>query len=143
MAGLNLFNTKECEWADLRVHIAGVELTKLRSIKYKSSKELEELYGAGDRPLSLQSGNRAFGGTLEIYAGALRDLNAAAIAAGGSDALDLAFDVVVSYKANGVRTLLTRTLISVQLTEFEEGMTQGEKFAVISLPFKCLNVVGV
>jgi hypothetical protein len=143
MAGLNLFNTKECEWADIKVHIAGAEVKKLRHIKYKSAKELEELYGAGDRPLSLQSGNRSFNGTLEVYAGVLRDINAAAIAAGGADALDLAFDVVVSYKANGARTLLTRTLIGVQLSEFEEGMTQGDKNSVISMPFKCIDVVGI
>ena len=143
MASINFFNSKEVEWKDLAVHIAGAPITKLRNIKFKSSMEKESLKGAGDQPISIQSGNRDYSGTLEIYAGALRDLNAAAIAAGGKDCLDIAFDVVVSYKAAAGRPLLMRTLVGVQLQEFEEGMAQGDRSSVITLPFLFLDVVGV
>ena len=141
MAGINFFDTKDFEWKDITVTIGGAKVNKLRNIKFKTAQEKDYLHGAGDDPLSIQSGNRTYPGTIEITAIALRDLNAAAIAAGGRDALDLKFDVVVSYRAAVNRPLLLRTLIGVELEEFEEGMAQGEKFSTISLPFKALKVI--
>jgi hypothetical protein len=36
---------------------------------------------------------------------------------------------------------MLRTIVGVELEEFEEGMTQGEKFSTISLPFKALKII--
>jgi hypothetical protein len=141
MAAIQFFDTKDFEFKDISVAIGGANVTRLRGIKYKTSMEKEHLHGAGDEPLSIQSGNRMYAGTLEITAIALRDLNAAAIAAGGRDALDLKFDVVVSYRSAVNRPLMLRTIVGVELEEFEEGMTQGEKFSTISLPFKALKII--
>jgi hypothetical protein len=135
------FDSKECEWADVKVFIAGKELTKLRSVRYKTKKEKELLHAAGDKPISIQSGNRDNEGTIKILKGALDDLNRAAVSAGGQDVLDIAFDVVVTYRPKGVRALQTDTLVGVEITEFEKAMDQGAKSMEVELPIIFLDLI--
>ena len=128
------FNSKECEWVDLLVIFAGSRLIKLRGLKYKASKDKQLLHAAGDEPISIQSGNREYEGELKVLKGALDDMNRAAIAAGGEDILDIAFDIVVTYKAKGSRILQVDTLVNVEIKDFEKGMDQGAKYMEVTLP---------
>lgn len=134
MASIPFFNTKECEWSDVSVQIAGALVTKLRGISYKATKDKELLHAAGDEPISIQSGNRTYEGQIKVLKGALDDMNRAAIAAGGSDVLDLAFEVVVVYKPKGSRVLQTDVLVNVEIKEFEKGWDQGAKSMDVTLP---------
>lgn len=134
MASIPFFDSKECEWSDVNVMIAGAKVTKLRGIAYSATKDKELLHAAGDAPVGIQSGNRTYAGTIKLLKGALDDMNRAAKAAGGEDILDLEFDVVITYKAKGTRALQTDTLVAVQITNFEKSIDQGAKFMEISLP---------
>lgn len=140
---MDFFNSKECEWADMEVTLAGAPVTKIRGIKYKATKDKEHLYAEGDQPIAIQSGNRAYEGEIKILKGALDDLNTAAISAGVQDVLDLEFDVTVTYKKKGNRLLRTDILVGVQVKEFEQGWDQGAKSMEITLPviFLRLNPV--
>jgi len=71
---MDFFNSKECEWADMEVLLGGAIVTKIRSIKYKASKDKESLYAAGDQPIAIQSGNRSYEGEIKILKGCLDDL---------------------------------------------------------------------
>src|SRR5690606_27003841 len=104
------------------------------SAKYKSSQEKELLYAAGNEPISVQRGNRAYGGTFRFLKGAVDKLNAAAKAAGGEDLLDLSLVAVINYKAKGSRAVQTDTLTGVEITEYEKGMEQNAKSMPIELP---------
>lgn len=139
MATIPFFDTKECEWSDVKVQIAGANVTKLRGISYKATKDKELLYSTGDSPVSVQSGNRAYEGQIKLLKGALDDLNRAAIAAGGEDVLDLAFDIVITYRQKGSRAMQIDTLIGVQVKEFEKAMEQGAKFMDVTLPIVFLT----
>lgn len=139
MAGINIFDSKECEWIDLQVYLAGAFLIKLRGIKYKSKKSKELYHAGGDEPHSIQSGNREYEGEIKIGKNALDSLNRAAIAAGGTDCLDLSFDVVVKWAAKGSRTMAIDTLVGVEITEYEIGMDQGAKFMDVTLPIMFLR----
>lgn len=141
MASIPFFDSKECEFSDITVLVAGAKLTKLRGIAYKAMKDKELLHAAGDEPVSIQAGNRSYSGTIKLLKGALDDMNRAAKLAGGADALDLEFDLVVTYKAKGTRALQTDTLIGVQIQEFEKSMDQGSKFMEVSLPVIFLKMV--
>lgn len=139
MPGLQFFDSKECEWRDMTVFFAGARIAKIRGLKYKSMKDKELLYAGGDTPIGIQSGNRGYEGEIKILKGALEDINAAAIAAGGKDCLDIAFDLVVVYQAAKNRPLQTDTLLNVEIKEFEKGWDQGGKSMEITLPILFLD----
>ena len=134
MAGITFFDSKECEWADMTVIFAGATLTKIRGLKYKAAKDKQLLHAAGDEPISIQSGNRTYEGQIKVLKSALDDMNRAAIAAGGSDVLDMQFDIVVTYKAQGARQLQIDTLQGVEIKDFEKGWDQGAKNMDVTLP---------
>lgn len=134
MAGVTFFDSKECEWADMSVLFAGAPLVKVRGLKYKASKAKQHLHGAGDEPISIQSGNRTYEGQIKVLKGALDDMNQAAVEAGGKDVLDMQFDIVVTYKAAPGRPLQTDILTGVQIKDFEKGWEQGAKNMDITLP---------
>lgn len=141
MPSIPFFDTKECEWADSTVIMAGSPVTKIRGFNVTPKQSKEHLHAAGDEPISIQRGNRTYEGSLKLLKGALDDINTAAIAAGGSDALDISVDLVVMYRARGARALQRMTVIGVEFTELPRGWDQGAKMMEITLPFLALKVV--
>lgn len=137
---MEFFNSKECEWADMEVLLAGAPVTKIRGIKYKAAKDKEALYAEGDQPLAIQSGNRSYEGQIKILKGSLDDLHVAALAVGVQDVLDLEFDVIVTYKPKGNRLIQQDILVGVQVKEFELGWDQGAKHMEITLPIIFLRL---
>lgn len=140
MAGITFFDSKECEWADMSVIFAGSPLTKIRGIKYKAAKDKQLLHSAGNEPISVQGGNRTYEGQIKVLKGALDDMNRAAVAAGGTDILDMQFDIVVTYKQRGTRQLQTDTLKGVEIKDYEKGWEQGDKSMTITLPVLFLKL---
>jgi hypothetical protein len=148
---MDFFNSKECEWADMSVAIGGKTVTKIRGIQYKSTQDKELLHAAGSEPISTQSGNKTYSGTLKLLKGALDDLNRAAkIAVGQSpsatdaataDVRDIQFDLLINFRAAGSRTVQTDILKGVSITEYEKGWDQGAKLMEISLPFLFERIV--
>lgn len=136
---MDFFDSAECEWADMSVFFAGAQLTKIRGLKYKSSKNKELLYAQGDAPISIQSGNRSYEGEIKVLKGAIDDMNKAAVTVGGKDILDLEFDIVVVYAAKGTRALQTDVLVRCQLKDFQKGWDQGAKMMEITLPILFLD----
>jgi hypothetical protein len=141
MADLTFFDTKECEWSDVTVAYGGAVIGKLRGIAYGASKNKQHLHAAGDEPISIQSGNRTYKGTLTVLKSAVDSMNDAALAAAGTDLLDLVVDITVTYKKRGQRGLRTRQLVGCEITDFEEAMKQGDTMMEIALPFLFLRLV--
>lgn len=141
MPTIPFFDSKDCEWADMTVMIAGATLTKIRGLKYKATKEKQLLHAAGDEPISIQGGNRVYDGQIKVLKGALDDMNRAARAAGGDDILDLQFDIVITYKPKGTRALQTDTLIGVEVKDFEKGWEQGAKSMDVTLPIVFMKLI--
>jgi len=135
------FDTKECEWSDLEIFFNGVKITKIRGARYKKSQEKEHLHAAGNEPISIQRGNKAYEGELRLLKGAIDDINRAVLAAGAEDLLDASFILVMSYKAKGNRVLQKDTLTGLEFTEYEKGMEQGAKFMEVTLPMKFLSLI--
>ncbi|MCF8448950.1 MAG: hypothetical protein K9G49_03670 [Taibaiella sp.] len=141
MPTIPFFDSKDCEWADMTVMIAGATLTKIRGLKYKATKEKQLLHAAGDEPISIQGGNRVYDGQIKVLKGALDDMNRAARAVGGDDILDLQFDIVITYKPKGTRALQTDTLIGVEVKDFEKGWEQGAKSMDVTLPIVFMKLI--
>lgn len=133
-----IFNSKEYEWSDITAIIAGRAATGIRSVKYTKKQEKEALYAKGNKPHSIQRGNKSYEGTIALLQSEVEALSAAA----GGDILDIQFNVVVSYgnPAKG-DVIHTDLLKGVEITEVPKGMSQGDKFAEIELPFISLDII--
>ncbi len=132
-----MFDTREYEWADVTLVIAGRDATGIRGISYTSSQEKEALYAKGNKPHGIQRGNKSYEGALRLLQSEYDALNAAA----GGDVLDVSFDVIVSYgnpsKGDVIKTDL---LAGVEITSKPKSINQNDKFMEIELPIVMLDV---
>lgn len=127
-----MFNSREYEWADVTAIVGGKDIEGLRGVTYKRSKEKELVYGKGNEPIAIQSGNVSYEGELTM----LRSDYQALKEAGKGTILDMQIDIVVSY-GNPSRgdAMTTDKLLGVQFTEENDSMSQGDKYMEVSLPF--------
>lgn len=137
------FNSREFEFADIKVSILGIELSGLRGLTYKKSWEKEEVYGAGNEPKSIQRKNKKYEGTLTLLKSDVDILNNAARVAGYDDIVDVPgsnIHITCVYTPKGVQLLRTDTCLNCEFTEFEDGQKQGDSFKEIELPFIFLKL---
>ena len=133
-----MFNSREYQWSDVRATAGGRPLSRLRGVRYKVSKEKELLYGTGEEPVSIQSGNKLYEGEVTMTRSEYETL----AAAGGGSVLDLQLDIVVSYgnPAKG-DVMVTDKLLGCQFTEEENSMSQGDRSEEVTLPFIFLRIL--
>lgn len=130
-------DTREYEWADIGVVIAGRNVTGFRNISYTKSQEKEALYAKGDKPHGIQHGNKSYSGTVTLLQS---ELDAIETAAGG-DLLNARMNIIVSYGNPSKGDVIKTDLISgLEFTEVPKGMAQNDKFAEIELPFIALDI---
>ena len=131
-----MFNSREYEWADIDVVMAGRPVTGIRGIKYNTKKEKELVYAKGNKPHAVQSGNYDHSGEITVLQS---EYNALRQAAKG-DILGVALDIVVAY-GNPTRgdAITTDILVGVEFTEDNTEWKQGDKFQEKSIPFVFLD----
>lgn len=131
-------DTREYEWADVSVVLAGRDVTGIRGVSYNSDQEKEALYAKGNKPHGIQRGNKSYTGSIRLLQSEYEALNAAA----GGDALDVSFNIIVSYgnpsKGDIIKTDL---LVGAEITSKPKSLNQNDKFMEIELPLLMLNVV--
>ena len=129
-----MFDSREYEWADIKVTIGGVVVTKIQGVDYTSSQEKELLYGKGNEPLAIQKGNKSYSGSVDLLQSALDSLTLA----GGKDGLlGISADITISYgnpsKGDVIRTDM---LMGCQFTSEPRSIKQGDKnMAAQNCPF--------
>ena len=133
-----MFDTREYEWADVTVVMAGRDVTGIRGVSYNADQEKEALYAKGNKPHGIQHGNKSYAGSVRILQSELEALTAAA----GGDVLDARFDIIVAYgnpsRGDIVKTDLIR---SAEITSVPKGLNQNDKFMEIELPLVALDIV--
>ena len=133
-----MFNTREYEWSDVTVVLAGQDVIGLRGISYSSTQEKEALYAKGNKPHGIQSGNKSYTGSIRLLQSELEALTAAA----GGDVLDISFDVVVAYGNPAKGDVIHYDLVrGAQFTESPKSLNQNDKFMEIELPMIALDIV--
>jgi hypothetical protein len=138
-----MFDSREFEYADVKVKLLGAELTGLRGLTYKKSQEKEPVYGQGNQPKAIQRGNKKYEGSLMLLKSDFDRLNTAATLAGYEDITDVPAELITitcTYQKEGDPLVKVDTLIKLEFTEYEDGMKQGDKFKEVSLPFICLQI---
>lgn len=131
-----MFDSREFEWADVSVVLAGRDVVGLRGIKYSEKKEKEALYGKGSKPISIQSGNISYEGEVGLTESEYETLR---LAMGGS-ILHKSISLVVAYgNPSQGDVMKTDILVGVQFTEDSVDRKQGDKFMEKSLPILFLD----
>jgi hypothetical protein len=132
-----MFDSKEYEWSDITLLLGGSDLTGIRSIKYGEKQEKEAVYAKGNKPKTIQRGNRSFEGEFGVLQSELETLRAA----GGGSIMGLRLDAVVGYgnPTNG-DTLIFDKVLGIEFTEDIKEIKQGDKFMEGKLPFIALDV---
>ena len=131
------FNSREYEWSDVAVVMAGRMVTGIRGISYTSSQEKEVLYAKGNKPHSIQRGNKSYSGSIRLLQSELDALEAAA----RGDVLDVSFNIIVSY-GNPLKgdVITTDILMGCEITEVPKSINQNDKFMEIELPLIILDI---
>lgn len=133
-----MFDTREYEWADVTVVMAGRDVTGIRGVSYTSSQEKEALYAKGNKPHGIQRGNKSYEGSIRILQSEYDALNAAA----GGDALDVNFDIIVAYGNPSKGDVIKTDLLSgVEITSKPKSLNQNDKFMEIELSILMLDVI--
>lgn len=133
------FSSKQYAWSNVEVVLFGRPVTAIRGVKYKASQEKEAVYGAGDRPLSIQTGNKSYEGELTLLQSELEAIQK--VVGKDADVMDIpAFDIIVSYKMEGTSPVVRDVIKFAEFTEVEKSMSQGDKFMEITLPFIALDI---
>ena len=138
------FSTKECAWSQTQIKFLGRTIVGLRGFEFKKSVEKEHLYGAGDEPIDIQTGNKKPDGNLELLKFEVDLLNDAAQAAGFSDITEVPHPAVVvtcTYQKNKGDQLRTITAFGVAFTDISFAMKQNAKMSEVTLPFINMKTV--
>lgn len=138
------FNTKECAWAQTSIKLLGRTIIGIRGFEFKKTVEKEHLYGAGDEPIDIQSGNKAYTGSLKLLKYEVDLLNDAAIAAGYTDITEVPHTLIFItcvYKKNAADKSRTINAAGVAFTETGAAMDQNAKMTEVTLPFLAMKIV--
>lgn len=135
-------NGREYEWADISLIVGGAPIVGFRAVSYKREREKEAMFAKGRKAHSIQSGNESVTGSITFTQSQLEALEVAT----GGNVLTAKVDIVVSYGAELNATSVASTAISTdvitgaEFTEYEKGMSQGDKFMEIPMPFLALDI---
>lgn len=138
LSDLFLINGREYEWADISLNVGGIEIKGFRNVNYKESQEKEPLHAKGNKPRSIQRGNKTYTGSLTFTQS---EVIALKTAAGSLSLLDIKVDIIVAYTPENSAKIRVVTILGAEFTDIEEKMAQGDKFMEIELPFVALDVI--
>ena len=127
-----MVNTREYEWVDVSVVMAGRMVTGLRGVKYSAKQEKELLHAKGNKPHSIQRGNKTYDGEITLLQSDYEALKQAC----GGDILDASIDIVAAYgNPSAGDVITTDILVGVEFTEDNTEWKQGDKYQEKTLPF--------
>lgn len=127
-----MVNTREYEWSDVNVVMAGRPVAGLRGVKYSAKQEKELLHAKGNKPHSVQRGNKTYDGEITLLQSEYEALKQAC----GGDILDASMDIVAAYgNPSAGDVITTDILVGVEFTEDTTEWKQGDKFQEKTLPF--------
>lgn len=131
-----MVNTREYEWADISLVVAGRDIKGFRGVKYSEKQEKEAVHAKGNRPHCIQSGNITYEGELTLLQSEYETLR---LAMGGS-ILSGSLTMVVAYgNPSKGDVMVTDVLSGCEFTEDGTEWKQGDKFQEKSLPFVFLS----
>ena len=127
-----MFDTREYEWSDITLIVAGRDVKGFRGVKYTEKQEKEALYAKGNKAHSIQRGNISYEGELTMTQSEYELLR---MSMGGSILNGRVLQITVAYgNPSKGDLMITDTLLHVEVTEDSTEWKQGDKFQEKSLP---------
>lgn len=127
-----MFDTREYEWSDITLIVAGRDVKGFRGGKYAEKQEKEVLHAKGNKPHSIQRGNISYEGELTMTQSEYELLR---MSMGGSILNGRVLQITVAYgNPSKGDLMITDTLLHVEFTEDSTEWKQGDKFQEKSLP---------
>lgn len=127
-----MFDTREYEWSDITLIVAGRDVKGFRGVKYTEKQEKEALYAKGNKAHSIQRGNISYEGELTMTQSEYELL---LMSMGGSILNGRVLQITVAYgNPSKGDLMITDTLLHVEFTEDSTEWKQGDKFQEKSLP---------
>ena len=121
-----MFDTREYEWSDITLIVAGRDVKGFRGIKYSEKQEKEALYAKGNKAHSIQRGNISYEGELTMTQSEYELLR---LSMGGSILNGRVLQITVAYgNPSKGDIMITDTLLHVEFTEDSTEWKQGDKF---------------
>jgi hypothetical protein len=141
------FNSKIAQfaWKNFKLLIDGRFMTELTDIEIKESREIEEIFAAGDEAQYLGEGNKSVSGHVEMLQSGYEALVTEGKKRGGTGALDVEATYVLSYipkSTEPIATKIAKTIVDrvvgAKFTEEGKSFSQGATHMKVRLPFKAL-----
>ena len=127
-----MFDTREYEWSDITLIVAGRDVKGFRGVKYSEKQEKEVLHAKGNKPHSIQRGNISYEGELTMTQSEYELLR---MSMGGSILNGRVLQITVAYgNPSKGDLMITDTLLHVEFTEDSTESKQGDKFQEKSVP---------
>lgn len=142
MANVNI-TSDECAWSRFEIKILGRTIKGLRGFGFKKEVEKEHIYGAGDDPIDIQSGNKKGSGSIKVLGFEADAMNKAARDAGYEDITDVPHEAVVitcAFKKRMTDPIKTYIASGVAFSEAGVDLEQNAKMREVSLPYLAMNV---
>ncbi|MCF8218705.1 MAG: hypothetical protein K9J21_06955 [Bacteroidales bacterium] len=134
----NSFDSKEYAWKDIDVMALGRIIGGLEDVSYTRSVDKERRYGRGNKARSIQTGNEEISGSITVHQSELSGMNQAAKEAGFNDITEVPLDLIVRYASTGEIVQTIDKIQRAEVSEYQKGMSQGDKYSAIELPFIAL-----
>jgi hypothetical protein len=125
-----LINGRTYGWADINVVICGAPLTGIRGIKYGSSQEKENVYGAGRHPVARGYGRVTYTASITLLAGTVLALQISA--PNGELHRIQPFPITVVYQPDA-GPLVTHILRNAEFTDTNFEWAEGDMSKEIEL----------
>lgn len=138
------FSTSECAWKHVSIKVLGKTIVGIESFEFEKNTETEYLYGAGDNPIDIQEGNKAYPGSIGVLKHELDYMNDAALAAGYLDISEVPHEAIVIttlFKKRDGDPTRTITSTGVKFGDLKISMSQNAKSTIVPLPFKAMRTV--
>lgn len=105
----------------------------LHGVSYNETMERNEIYGTGNKPISIGEGNRTYSGNFVILQTDLERL----IENGLKDGY---FNIVVEYQKTDDGPVIVDTIENCKILSIEKGLNSGDEFSEHTVEFKALNI---
>ena len=141
MANVNI-TSSECAWSHFEVKILNRVIKGLRGFESKKTKEAERLYGAGDEPLDITTGNKKYEGNIKLLGFEADAMDKAAQDAGYDDITEVPHELIIitiSFKRRITDKIKTYVSTGIQFTEDALSLEQGAKNREITLPYIAMS----
>lgn len=129
-----MFNSRDYEFADGEIILAGRDVIGIRGWKYSSKAEREPLYAKGREPHSIQTGNFSYEGEVTMLLSEYDKLRNSS-----PRKSVLWFKNITMTGSYGDPTeglpMMTHTITGIHFTEDTVEAKQGDKFMEVTLPF--------